>query len=348
MRARHHRSATKSVPSDLLGWHDGPVETLPNQFNEALTLIGLSDKAKRAQEAHREIRELLEKSEDLCDLGIDTVLIGSYGRGTAIYPGKDVDVFAKLTNATTDDDPIRIFEIVAAVLMNEYGDRAKPQSRSVKVDFPDEFAVDVVPAVVYGDRWAIPSRDIDLWGQDEGWVDTDPETLGKLSEAQNSAPKVGSRGAYKPVVKLMRQTRRHHLVDAKPGGFYFELLTYCVFDAGVSGDSFAEFFAAALRGAANQLATGTILDPVLGTPYSPEPDPNDTERAAAAFTDLADKAEQALQLAPCPAAVLWREILGKNKQGECFPLPPGCDEHGNEIKKTRVAAVGSGEAGAFA
>jgi hypothetical protein len=67
------------------------------------------------------------------------------------------------------------------------------------------------------------------------------------------------------------------------------------------------------------------------------------------FADLATKAELALTVARCPAAALWREILGENERGPCFPLPPGCDEKGNEIKNVAaVAAVGSEEASGFA
>jgi hypothetical protein len=67
------------------------------------------------------------------------------------------------------------------------------------------------------------------------------------------------------------------------------------------------------------------------------------------FGDLATKAELALTLSRCPAAALWREILGENDRGPCFPLPPACDEKGNEIKNVAaVAAVGSREASGFA
>lgn len=328
------------------------METLSTQFNQALSFIGLSQKqTERAQEAHKEIRNTLETSPDLRELGIDTILIGSYRRGTAIHPGKDVDVFSKLTKASKNDDPATLFETIASVLKDEYGDRANPQARSVKVDFPNEFAVDVVPAVPSGGQWAIPTRDRDAWGDpDSRWVETNPERLTELSSERNSAPTVGGQGAYIPTVKLMRQARRHHLGDSKPGGFYIELLTYWTFERGVSGNSFAELFAAALRGASDQLQSGQdLIDPAMGAPYEPKPSGEERQHAAEVFAELATKAERALTLKRCPAAVLWREILGTNERGDCFPLPPNCDEDGNEItEKTRVAAMGSKEASGFA
>jgi hypothetical protein len=149
---------------------------------------------------------------------------------------------------------------------------------SVRSRSDDEFGVDVVPAVRMGSRWAIPRHDRELWKSPdagERWREADPEKLTELSAKLNEKVKVDGQGAYVPVVKLVRQTRRHHRGDEKPGGFYFELMTYWTFMADLNGDSFAELFAATLRSLATQLASSTPLtDPALDKPYKPEPDPD--------------------------------------------------------------------------
>ena len=71
------------------------MQTLPSEFSAALTRIQVDSKA--AIEAQTEVRGVLEMSERLRQWGVDTILIGSYGRDTGIRPGKDVDIFAKLT-----------------------------------------------------------------------------------------------------------------------------------------------------------------------------------------------------------------------------------------------------------
>lgn len=333
------------------------ITTLTEQFKGALARLELGEKRKRAEAAHKEIRELLERDKKLCSWGVDTVLIGSYARHTAIYPGKDVDVFTKLTKLDTSANPRTVFEAVRDVLVARYGERAEPQARSIKVSFSsdgeEDFHVDVVPAVRNGERWAIPRRDTRRWDAPEvaeRWVETDPGKMTELTTAMNATLEVDGQGAYVPVVKLVRQTRRHHRVKEKPGGFYFELMTYWAFAADMYGDSFAELFAKTLRAIATQLESGaSLIDPVLGREYKPPPDPDDREASAAVFSDLASKAEQALTLDRCPAAAIWRSILGDNDRGPIFPLPPGCDEKGNEIKNVAaVAAVGSKEASGFA
>jgi hypothetical protein len=334
------------------------VETLPEQFVEALSRIEIrGEKRRRAIAAHTEIRTWLETDPGLRSWGIDTVLIGSYKRQTGIHPGKDVDVFAKLTALDVTASPQEVFDAVADMLERKYGERAEAQRRSIKVSFDtdgDGFAVDVVPAVPSAAHWAIPQRDRDLWTSvDPGarWVETDPEKLGELTTAQNTTLMVGDQGAYVPTVKLVRQVRRHHLGEAKPGGLYFELLSYWAFEEkDVTGGSFAEILAATLGSAARRLSTGTVvIDPALGTPVSPAPEQAELQAAGVLFSELAAKAQQALGSARCPAGALWREILGENERGHCFPVPPGCDAEGRELGPVfSVASTGPRESSGFA
>lgn len=329
------------------------METLATQFDEALALIGIGEKAKRAQTAHKDVRQVLESSESLREWGVDTILIGSYARQTTIYPGKDVDVFSKMTKLDTSVSPATVFKAVRDALVDHYAGRATPQHRSVKVAFGADFAVDAVPAVRSGGRWAVPNRDQAAWALPAArWVETDPERLGQLTTQRNEQPTVGGQGAYVPVVKLVRQIREHHLGAAKPGGLYFELLTYHAFGRPMQGTSFAEFLAITLRRIAALLGEAVqnpLIDPALGTAYTPAPSTRELQGAQTCFGKLADEAERALGLERCPAAVVWRAILGKNDRGPCFPLPPGCDESGRAISAVTVnTRRGSDEARPFA
>lgn len=330
------------------------METFPSQFERALALIEINGKKReRAVKAHEEVRGVMESSPKLQRLGIDTVLIGSYARKTGIYPGRDVDIFAKLTALDTSAEPRSVFQSVCQVLVDHYGDRAEPQRRSIKISFDydgDGFAVDAVPAVRLGKRWALPNRDRDRWSElDRRWIETDPEQLGELTRKRNESPTVGNQGAYVPTVKLVRQIRREHRGDAKPGGLYFELMTYRAFEAGVSGGSFAEILAATLRSLASQLASGAVVvDPVLNEPYKPAPEPAEMTATAQVFAALARDAERALGEPRCAAAAIWRRIIGSNDRGACFPLPDGCDETGRELATvSAVTSRGSREAGGF-
>jgi hypothetical protein len=323
------------------------METFPEQFRAALAMVGLGDKRDRAIEAHQEVRDVLEGDEQLKSWGVDTILIGSYGRQTAIYPGRDVDVFAKLPECD-EDDPDVVFTAVKGPLVREYGDRVDEQPRSVTISFPDDFSVDVVAATRADGHWKIPALDED--GERTRWEETDPEHLGDLTHERNEHPTVGGQGAYVPIVKLVRQIREHHLGESKPGGLYFELETYWAFESEIEATSFAEILAITLGRIATQLESGVVIkDPALDVEYSPAPDDADLEHAAKTFRDLESKAERALAAEKCPAAVLWREILGKNERGWVFPLPEDCDEQGRPTKRiTPISDRGPREARPFA
>jgi Second Messenger Oligonucleotide or Dinucleotide Synthetase domain len=304
---------------------------LNSQFRSALSLIEINgEKRARAIKAHEEIRALLESDPILCGWGVDTVLIGSYARRTGIWPGKDVDIFTKLTALSyADVDPKTIYDHVLRVLMKEYGDRVDPQPRSVKVSFNtsgDEFSVDAVPAVRFGARWAIPRRDREVWGNpQERWVETDPEELHRLTEQCNRLLLVEGKGAYVPVVKLVRQTRSEHRRESKPGGFYFELLTYWAFASDqVSGSTYADVFASTLAAVAIQLSTGaTVTDPVLGGPYRPAPAHEDIAAAARVFRGLAADAAQALKSDKCPRRLPGGRSSAATIRGHASRCPRG-------------------------
>lgn len=342
---------------------------LHTQFGQALTNIEVNGrKQERAIEAHTEIQDLLASDETLRRWGVNTRLIGSYSRLTGIYPGKDVDVFTRLESLDTEALPAEVYQQVEAVLLAAYGledegGRATPQDRSVKVAFPDGddsgsdgFAVDAVPAVRDGGRWAIPVKDRARWVAGSGrWQATNPERFGELSSALSTSPAspmVGTKNAYKPIVKLMRQARRVHLGDRRPGGLYVEFATYDVWlTSGVVGGNWAELFAQTLRRVAERFGdapNNPLLDPGLGTPVEPPLGDADWVAARERFTALADLADDALDAEECSAAANWRTILGENSRGQVFPLPPGCDGDGNRITDVApIVGIGSDEARRF-
>lgn len=342
------------------------IQTLAEQFRSAQSNIDLGSRRKVAIAAHLEVRAALKLATTLTDRGLVDVLIGSYPRRTGIWPGKDVDVFAKLTKESIDTiEPATAYELFLTVLNRAFPGRITPQARSVNVAYRAatlphlefvreaakvlgesetlgandgfEFSVDVVPAVRFAEEWGIPNRDHETWTRAaaaERWVRTNPERLTELTRELNSKESISGTGVYVPTVKAVRQIRRTHLGDAKPGGLYFELLVYEGFVGGdINGESWAEITAGALRYVAGRLLTvGTtpLCDPVLDQAYKPIPQPEMVAHAAAVFANLAADANKALTADKCPAAATWRNIFGSNTKvnGPVFELPTGCRSDG--------------------
>lgn len=343
------------------------MATLRPQFARAVTNTDVNGrKQERAIAAHTEIQELLSGDAQLQEWGVNTRLIGSYSRRTARYPGKDVDVFARLENLDTSEMPRRVYDRFEAIVVREYGlkddgGRATPQDRSVKVDFPDPededplncFAVDAVPAVRDGPRWAIPTKDRLQWEQSAGrWVTTDPLRFGDLTTALNTSstsPVVSGQNAYVPVVRLMRQVRHVHLGDLRPGGLYVEFAVYDAWYTGlVAGDEWDPLLAQTIRAVGNRFGMAPsvpLLDPGLGTAVEPSLAAHMWTHARDVFIRLADLADAAVVGEKCFAAAKWREILGVNERGQVFPLPDGCDAGGFPISSVAgITGLGGREA----
>jgi len=302
------------------------MAVLSKQFKDALSVIEPGDDAVHAAGSHEEVRDVLAGDGQLVSWGLHTVLIGSYKREVSIRRVKDVDVFCELPELPDDEDPQELLEKFATVLCGFYGDeRVCKNDRSIKVEFPDfDMHVDVVPARFCGDAWEIPDRD-------GGWEKTHPVKFGELSTSRNK----DHDGDYVPTVKLLRQTRRAELGDAKPGGLFVEVAAYSAFaeipDAS-SDDaprSSAEYFTVALEKMAPLIrdhadGTSLLMNPALqnqelhvrATQDELDAIANTWEQAAldarAAFKSEDDR----------EASRIFKRLLGKNSDGDdVFTVP---------------------------
>lgn len=333
------------------------MASLATQFKVALGRIEPKEDAANAAEAHRRVTEVLEVADWLMSLGLSTFLIGSYGRDVSITRVKDVDVFARLFNATSSLRPGEILDYATTVLEEAFPGLVQRQYRSVKIDFPEyDLSVDVViarPCVDHADdHWQIPEK-IDEGGR-ASWVETNPIRMGELTTAANKEfllsvdnPKSG---VYVPMVKLVRQVRRTWVAD-QPGGYYFEVLTYHAFqDLQPQETTVAEHLCVILREIADRLpdyvdegpADPTLDGLTIKTKAAPEQIVAAAERIAAA----ADLAERALKEEdPCRSAVLWRELLGTTQNTDqpedVFPLPEYCNADGSTKSSSSTIVKGA-------
>lgn len=349
------------------------MEILEAEFAQAVRNVTVhGEKLDRAIAAHTEVRGLLEGDTELKGWGIDTLLIGSYARQTARYPGKDVDVFLRFGELSVRHSPEKIYNAVERVLVDEYGlkgqdegGRITRQSRSLKIDFPDtedhfsdtSFAIDAVPAVPWDSHWAIPNRDRDKWDNTEKrWIKTNPVKFAADTNTLATAtwsPTVDSANAYRPITRLLRQVRHVHLGGQRPGGLFTEIAAYYAWnDRLVTGASWAELLTSTLEQVSARLldcAQNGLDDPILGTPLKPELDYWQWNSAGLTFQRLGEEARQALDSEKCRAAKIWRDILGSNDRGQVLPLPDGCDAAGFPVGSvTAAGSLGSDEPRGFA
>lgn len=353
---------------------------LATEFAASQGRINLGSRVAVAKAAHEEVRSVLQASHPLADAGLADALIGSYARDTAIWPGKDVDIFGKLTHHSVETiGPDRAYEMFRAALASRYSGRLTFQPRSIKIAFTPEagpadeylqrtsadrgqlfeFSVDVVPAVRFDRRWAIPRRDRDAWGRQsvgERWVETDPEMLTSLTTERNKVLTVAGQGAYVPTVKAVRQIRKYHFGSAKPGSLFYEFLLHEGFEGvAITGESWADITASALTYIAERLTDlgeSPVCDPVLDTPYTPAPDASDLAVATARFGQLAEQAAQAQEADRCMTGALWRQVLGANGREPhdwVFPVPGNCREDGTTLPAAAAVNLlrGSNEARGF-
>ena len=302
---------------------------LSGLFDAALTAIEPDDDVKNAILARDQVVAVLKKSDLLAEWGLLPILIGSYARNVSIKRIEDVDVFCRLSSLPADMEGPELLTVFNELLEDAFPGNVKTQGRSVQVTFPElDMYIDAVPARPSGSVWEIPCKD-----PEEGWEETNPLHLGELCAALNA--RLGE--VYVPAVKLMRQTRRSLIADARPRGLSMEVLTYWALEHQGGVDSQAECFVLALEGAADRLDAHLKGDPIM----DPAMPANELRMGAsdAQLQIFATKLRQAAEDArgalaeedECEAARVFRRILGKGHDDEyVFPLPEGCSSYGQE------------------
>lgn len=341
------------------------MANLDSLFKEYLSRIEPSETAvKRAKAAHEPLREDLENDTQFGPYVSRTLLSGSYGRDTAIFSIKDVDVIIqttftrqglwreKLDGETEQACLLRLTK--EAIKRTGRDARTRTARRSVHVKLPEEvndiekggpdLTMDIVPVLIVADQDTDPMQIADH--ELKGWYDTYP--LGQLgdSEDRNAQSKIiGDRHSYKPLVKIMKAWKRVHFYSKKtPKGFILECLTASYHNPQ------AEHWAEAVRDLFKDISQGLpapeyliqipqVHDIANAAPYQ-IPIAKTLEEAKEVLTKIHDHLaliEQAIEEAETDltkSAKTLRRVFGQDGSDVCFPLPSDLDGGNGGGKKS--------------
>ncbi len=163
---------------------------------------------------------------------IDSRLVGSYRRGTAIRPLKDIDVFVVLDarhhRRDVPEAPLRLLQTIERALRASYpSHRPRIQGRSVNIGFSGtEIEYDIVAA--FAPTWTgsadtepayyeIPDRRVSTW------IRTNPAKHREACIAANDR----AGGMLNGLIKAVKHWNRDH---GKPlSGFHIEVMSYSAF-----------------------------------------------------------------------------------------------------------------------
>lgn len=223
------------------------MATLDGLFKEYLRLIEPSPAAAtRAVAAHGPLRDDLQADEEYGPYVERTLLSGSYGRETAIFFIKDVDIIIQTTftleqlrqlkNSDETEQACLLRLTQEALRRTGRTARTRAARRSIHVKLPaeindqggedaPELTLDIVPVLILTDKETDPMRIADRELQE--WFDTYPNTQLEDSCARNERSfYIVDRHSYKPLVKIFKAWKKVHYQSAKtPKGFVLECLT---------------------------------------------------------------------------------------------------------------------------
>jgi len=143
------------------------------------------------------------------------ISIGSWKRGTAIPPVKDVDLMIVLSGVAPEQrSPDTILSEIEAKLRTAYPDiPTRKQARSIGLRFQD-FSFDIVPALAKASGgYHIPDR-----SDARGWIFTNPEKHGELTAQTDQ--RCG--GMAIPMVKMLKSWNAHNTAGLR--SFHLEVM----------------------------------------------------------------------------------------------------------------------------
>ena len=235
---------------------------LARHFECFLKSISLDEpRLNRITSEHEELRGALEADRYVRLALYETFLQGSYVHGTAIRPlGKrtdyDVDVCCSLDLRAIPvgtEEPRNIVRWLARRLKKvaAYYGKVSTRPRCVRVDFPGEFHMDVVPLVGDSRRvnniLFIPNR------TDNGWNSTNPKGLEQWYRQQNAR----TSGRFVRVAKMLKHWRNQVLPKrARPPSVALEVMIAQAWPIFASTSD-----AAALSGVLRQLSNNLPFRP---------------------------------------------------------------------------------------
>lgn len=291
-----------------------------------------------ASAQHTTLRKNLEADKQFGPDVLDTFLVGSYARQTAVKPIKDVDIIVVVTEgAYGASSPSAAFKSLKEAL-NRCGYRfqTEDQRRSIRIEL-DNIDLDVVIARAPNglDQWLlIPDRKLGAW------IETNPKGHTQWAQDLNARTTgTDGQGRFKPLVKMLKAWKTYSTPSLKrPKGFTLE----CIAGANFGGvyDDWADVLVSTLRKTDANYSAYITLEKL-----PPIPDPGrpghqlQTGLTFPQFRDFLGNVRRTIQSAEAAitsqeraeSVLLWQEILG--------PDFPSDDESGAEKEKALAYAV---------
>ena len=225
---------------------------LPSHFEHFLQNICIDEsKLDRIKSSHTSLREALQHEEYVGPTLLDIFLQGSYVHGTAIRPlgqstDYDVDVcclvdLSKVPIENKEPKPLVRWLARRLKQLGSYRGTVSQRSRCVRIDFPDDFHMDVVPLVQNGNPWnsilpggfgmntfqfrgAIPNGNGNYLVPNSavnGWDTTNPKGLAEWYRRRNAE----TNGRFSRVVRMLKHWRNQTLdAKARPPSVGFEVM----------------------------------------------------------------------------------------------------------------------------
>lgn len=291
----------------------------------------------KATGQEKELRRVLGDGLAL-DGGCPTFLTGSFARGTAIQPLKDIDLFAVLDpnryGFLLHRAPVEALGLVHGALRKAYplSREPVPQDHTVRIDFNSTSThFEVVPALPRpGGGYFIPQK------ASVEWIASDPDQHLEVTRDANRRTK----GMAATLVKMVKHFKRQQGDQAKIASFHLEMMV-CELVRERPAD-----YAQGLRDLLAALAERVrrpFADPAgIGPDIDERLSPAGRKRLADVFCAAADEAGQAITLEQSDregAHWLWRKLLGdrypfagrKALVGGQARVAPGIDPEGSRF-----------------